>query len=346
MSSYNFSMENISLSKEASNAIKGLLIVLVVLGHNSILCRGWDGCVSTGSFFHWRWLYTFHVYCFFLLPFMYNKLPYRRGNFRKYALRLLYPYVWICAACMVLSLFVMGNPFPGWTDLIQAVVCGSDKLLDETMGLNFPWFLPAMFSLLLLKDIYYSSRKHVRWMLLGIGFALWTVVLPGDVKFSTLGTYVPFALVPAFRLLPVCLLAVWLAERLESNFKSRCVVTAVFVSLSLVLWLVQTCDIRTGRMAFYFVMPVAAFLTLLQFRDWLAKSRLLIALGKMSLQIYLYHVIVFNGLLLLVKHFHCPPTLTDGVVVLMVTLAVSCLGAWLTTRIPLLRNLLYPRGGK
>lgn len=339
-------VDHISVSKETSNAIKGLLIFLVVLGHNSILCRGWDGCVSTEPFFHWRWLYTFHVYCFLLLPFMYNKLPYRKGNFRKYAFRLLWPYMWICAVCTILSVVVMGNPFKGWTDLVQAVVCGSDKLLDETMGLNFPWFLPTMFSLLLLKDIYYSSRKYMRWMLLGIGLVLWGVVLPGEVKFSMLSTYVPFALVPAFRLLPVCLLTVWLVERLEYNFISRNVVTVVFMLLSLLLWIVQTYDIRIGRMAFYFVMPIAAFLTLMQFRGYLAKSHLLNVLGEMSLQIYLYHVIVFNALLITVKRFHCPPTLTDGVVVLIATLTVSFLGAWLTTSIPLLRKLLYPRNGK
>lgn len=339
-------VDNISVSKEASNAIKGLLIVLVVLGHNSILCSDWSGCATTERLFHWQWLYTFHVYCFFLLPSMYNKLPYRRGNFRKYALRLLYPYLWICAVCTMLSVVVSGNPFKGWANLLHAVVYGSDKLLDETMGLNFPWFLPAMFSLLLLKDFYYSSRKYVQWILLGIGLAMWAVVLSGSVKFSTLGTYVPFAIVPAFRLLPVCLLAVWLAERLQYNFMARSVTASVFVLFSVLLWVFDHYGIRSGRMAFYFVMPVAAFLTLIQLRDYLAKSRLLIALGKMSLPIYLYHVIVFNGLLLVVKHFHCPPTLTDGVIVLIVTFAVSCSGAWLTTNIPLLQKLLYPRSRK
>lgn len=337
-------VDNISVSKEASNAIKGLLIMLVVLGHNSILCSDWSGCAATERLFHWQWLYTFHVYSFFLLPFIYNKSPYRKGNFRKYALRLLYPYVWICAVCTILSVAVLGSPFKGWANLLHAVVYGSSKLLEESTGLNFPWFLPAMFSLLLLKDLYYSSRKHVRWILLGIGLILWAIVISGSVKFSTLGTYVPFALVPAFRLLPVCLLAVWLAERLQYNFMARGVTASVFLLLSVLLWVFDHYSLRTGRMAFYFVMPVAAFLTLMQFRNYLAKSRLLVALGKMSLQIYLYHVIVFNGLLLVVKHFHCPPTLSDGVIVLIVTLAVSCLGAWLTTNIPLLSKLLYPRG--
>lgn len=339
-------IDNISVSKEASDAIKGLLIMLVVLGHNSILCSDWSGCAATERLFHWQWLYTFHVYSFFLLPFIYNKNPYRKGNFRKHALRLLYPYAWICAVCTILSVVVLGNPFKGWGSLMHAVVFGSNRLLDENTGLNFPWFLPAMFSLLLLKDLYYSSRKYVRWILLGIGLAMWTVVVSGCVKFSTLGTYVPFALVPAFRLLPVCLLTVWLTERVQYNFMARGITVSVFVLFSVLLWLFDHYGIRTGRMAFYFVMPVAAFLTLLQFRDRLAKSRLLVALGKISLQIYLYHVIIFNGLLLVVKHFHCPPTLTDGIIVLILTLAVSCLGAWLTTRIPLLRKLLYPRGGQ
>lgn len=334
--------ENISISQEASNAIKGLLIALVVLGHNSILCRVWDGCTTTAPLFHWRWLYTFHVYCFFLLPSIYNKFPYRKGNLRKYALRLLYPYAWICAICVVLSLFVMGNPFKGWTNLAQAMIWGSDKLLDENMGLNFPWFLPAMFMLLLMKDFYYSAGERLKKIFVGSGVLLWVVVIVTGVKFSTLGTYVPFALVPALRLLPVCLLCVWLTGKIDFTIKSRWGLAIVFTLLSILLWCFYHYDIRPGRMVFYFVTPVSAFLLLLSIRDYLAKSRLLVALGKMSLPIYLYHVIVFNGLLIAVKHFHCPPTLIDGMIVLFITLAVSYLGAWLTTRIPFLQKLLYP----
>jgi peptidoglycan/LPS O-acetylase OafA/YrhL len=89
-------------------------------------------------------------------------------------------------------------------------------------------------------------------------------------------------------------------------------------------------------------MPVLAFLTLLTIKDYLEKSRLLIAFGKMSMQIYLYHVIIFNALLLVVKRFHCPPTIADGVVVLLVTLVVSYVLASLTTRVPWIKRLLYP----
>ena len=339
-------MENISISKDASNAIKGLLILLIVLGHNSILCSSWNGCEVDDKLFLWRWFYTFHVYCFFILPFFYNKKPYQRGNIRKYAVKLLYPYLLVSLVCLVLNVFVLNNDFKGWAHFSWAMCSGSDKLLEQAMGLNFSWFLPAMFTLLLLKDIYYYSGKYIRGPFIGIGLVLWAIVLPGEVKFSTLGSYVPFALVPAFRLLPFCLLTRWMAERIKINPMSRCLIALVFALLTLLYWLVQGYEIRTGRMAFYFVMPIAAFLTLFSFKEYLAKSRLLIALGKLSLQIYLYHVIVFNVLLMAVKHFHCPPTMLDGVIVWVITLVISYLGAWTTTRIPLLQKLFYPQVDK
>lgn len=340
--SLNNNVENISISKEASNAIKGLLILLVVLGHNSILCQEWDGCVATKPLFLWRWLYTFHVYCFFLLPFLYNKHPYRKGSFRKYAIRLLYPYLWICLTCMMLSFVVMGMPFNGWQGLVQAVICGSDKLLDENIGLNFPWFLPAMFMLLLLKDFYYSINKRLKKSFVVTCVFLWIVVIVTGIKFSTLGSYIPFAFVPALRLLPMCLLTFWLFGKVNFTVQIRWLFAIVFTLLSILLWYFYCYDIRLGRMVFYFVMPISAFLLLLSIKDYLAKSRLLIAFGKMSLQIYLYHVIVFNGLLLIVKYFHCPPMWMDGVVVLFITFIMSYLGAWFTTKIPFLQKLFYP----
>ena len=341
--SLNNHIEHISFSKEESNAIKGLLILLVVLGHNSILSQEWNGSETVDSLFHWRLLYTFHVYCFFILPFLYNKHPYKKGNFQKYAIRLLYPYLWVCLLCLSLSLFIGKNLADGWMNLLHAVVSGSDKLLEENLGFTFPWFLPAMFALLLLKDIYYLAGKYLKRGLVCVGISLWTVVLLFGVKFSELSSYVPFALIPAFRLLPICLFTVWLTSKINFNSKSQWRLVATFTLLSILFWCFQTYDIYTGRMIFYFVMPVVAILLIFSFKDYLSKSRLLIALGKMSLQIYLYHIIVYNILLIAVKHFHSSPTFTDGVILLVVTLAFSYMGAYITTKESLAQKLLYPR---
>lgn len=57
------------IAREASTAIKGLLMLLVVFGHTSLLTTDY----STGDkTFLWKWLYTFHVYIFFILPFIYG----------------------------------------------------------------------------------------------------------------------------------------------------------------------------------------------------------------------------------------------------------------------------------
>ncbi|MDD6482274.1 MAG: acyltransferase family protein [Lachnospiraceae bacterium] len=334
--------ETLSISKEASSAIKGVLILLVVLGHNSLLCNEWNGSVPVERYFYWRWLYTFHVYCFFILPFIYNRKPYTKGNIIKYAVRLLYPYLWICALCAIINVYVLRNPFAGWYELLRAVLYGSELLLDNTIGFNFPWFLPAMFSLLLLKDVYYSNGKIVRVILVGIGIVLWFIVLHGDMKFSTLGTFMPLSIVSAFRVFPICLLTVWLAERISFSFISCCLTAIGFLFLSFLLCVAQTCNAQLWKMIFYFVMPIAAFLFLLQICDFLSKSVLLIRLGRNSLQIYLYHVIIFNALLLFVKQFHFTPTVIWGLVVYCMTLFFAEIMAKFINSNKFFKNVLYP----
>ena len=149
-------LEKTIVSREESNAIKGLLILLIALGHNSILSFTWNGCEAVGAYFHRNWLYQFHVYVFFMLPFIYNEQPYRKGNLRKYAIRMLWPYIWICLICLAMSLCVLGNPFNGWANLTWTLISGNITLLGLNIGSQFPWFLMTMFALMLLKDLYYS----------------------------------------------------------------------------------------------------------------------------------------------------------------------------------------------
>lgn len=58
------------LKRDLSVGWKGILILLIVLGHNSILCKP---SIEADHFYIWRtWLYTFHVWAFFVLPFLYG----------------------------------------------------------------------------------------------------------------------------------------------------------------------------------------------------------------------------------------------------------------------------------
>ena len=330
------------ISRDASDSIKGLLIILVVLGHNSILCQKWDGDQIIEPYFYWQLLYTFHVYCFFILPFLYNKNTYQIGNLKKYAIRFLYPYLWICLICFITYAFILGNFSKNWSDVIWAIISGDEKTLGENIGFNFPWFLPAMFMLLILKDIYYSINKYIKIILLSISLLLWIAALLLDIKFSTISLYVPLSLVPAFRLLPICILTTWLIYRINFTNKSRIFFVIIFTILTIIFYLFLHYGARY-RLIFYFIMPITAFLLIMAFKDYLAKSRLLITMGKFSLQIYLYHVFIFNIFLILAKHIHHSPTILDGMIILITTYSISYIGAWLTTKILLLKNILYPQ---
>ena len=56
--------QNLYIDRDTSSVIKGVLIILIVMGHNKVLCstdnKGAD------------YLYLFHVICFFILPFFYD----------------------------------------------------------------------------------------------------------------------------------------------------------------------------------------------------------------------------------------------------------------------------------
>ena len=69
---------NIELSRDESYTIKGILITLIVLGHMKPLIP-WPSPVFT-------WLYSFHVACFFVLPFFYKKGSV--DNLKKHILKL------------------------------------------------------------------------------------------------------------------------------------------------------------------------------------------------------------------------------------------------------------------
>lgn len=57
------------ISRDASTAIKGLLMLLIVFGHTAMLTTNF----ATGErTFFWYWLYSFHVYIFLILPFVYG----------------------------------------------------------------------------------------------------------------------------------------------------------------------------------------------------------------------------------------------------------------------------------
>ena len=146
-------MQNESLiSREESTAIKGLLIFLIILGHNSFF--------SSESRIGMVYLYLFHIQAFFMLPFLY---PHKKISFiriRDYVIRLYYPFIILFLFLSLLN--YVGNILgvipenvssqmietdKHWNDFLLTILTGNGYNIDYFTGLQFLWFLPVMFFL-------------------------------------------------------------------------------------------------------------------------------------------------------------------------------------------------------
>ena len=158
------------ISYEESKSIKGLLIFLIVLGHN----RFFSGIVSDNVY---GWLYTFHVYAFFLLPFFYPEKGIDKYRVKNNAVKLLYVYaVWFLIYAVVYAVMSYIVPSLSETgqcavtqDVIQyplALITGAQSLLGATSGFLVLWFLPVMFSMLLVKGLHEKYKAQKFWPIL------------------------------------------------------------------------------------------------------------------------------------------------------------------------------------
>lgn len=155
------------LSREKSTIIKGVLILLVILGHNTFFSG-----YSKNAF---SYLYSFHFFAFFILPFFYPSKSLTKESLSKYMVRLLYPYTifTVILACMVLTLNSIGInifdkpsvylPSRSFGNFLISFVIGEKNMLNQYVGLQYLWFLPTMFCFSLLKD--YLSVPRGKWVL-------------------------------------------------------------------------------------------------------------------------------------------------------------------------------------
>lgn len=173
-------MEKPSLiTRDESSAIKGLLMLLIIFGHTSMLTT--DFMTGERTYF-WNWLYTFHVFVFFILPFIYGHkrkrnevetradgflvdYSYVAAEFKHNFIKMFFPYLWFCviSAFVFLSIgYGVFNP----QGMLYAFVFGEQSALGRYFGFNLLWFLPAMLALLTLKSIIIIPTSLSEYVLL------------------------------------------------------------------------------------------------------------------------------------------------------------------------------------
>lgn len=344
--------------RDASIAIKGLLMLLIVFGHTGMLTTDFD----TGSrTFFWHWLYTFHVYVFLILPFIYgytrksvvteitkaDKIRFIDiqsvvNDLKHNLVKIGVPYFWFFLFSAIIFVTVGGGQF-NLKGMLYAFFFGNEPLIDKYIGFNFVWFMPAMLALMTLKSIWYNSKLIVRKAIVFVSVALWALAITKVVTQYTIGMWVPFAISQAFYFIILGLTARWLIKK---QFRAKWQMPIVILLIGVCTVLVYYCNKLSGPnlnvyTAVCLFMPILAFLFLYGIRTLLSKIKILRFIGMYSLQIYLVHVYVLNTLSMLFLHF-TQQSVSLGIVIYLLAVAISIGLAVVMVKVPFINKVLFP----
>lgn len=161
------------VNREESAAIKGVYILLIVLGHNYIFTH------STDRLQIMLYMYMFHIAGFFMLPYLYGSKGLSWRSIGNHAVRLLWPFI-ILAISFYLGYYVLfeGNKF-AFKDLAEILEKGNAWTLRHFCGFQVLWFLPSMFLAMIIHDLYFYGKKisQIIYLILGL-FMVGGILLP------------------------------------------------------------------------------------------------------------------------------------------------------------------------
>lgn len=333
----------------AIDAAKGVLILLIVLGHNTIVLQNADGLRM--------WLYNWHVYAFFLIASMLPIRSFGVGDFFDRLTRYYVPFLVFFAATTVLVLIVegFGTRLYGVKSFVMGAFVGSAYWTEQANGARYFWFLPALCGLTLLRFVAYWIRPG--------GLQIWGIVLAftmflsaGFVPNQVLNT-VPIGLPIAAYLFFPCLLFAHLWERQNALFLSRPISAALAVtSLALVanvLAFLNGSSLILAQLKVYtFLQPVELILhaaipilnttALILLLRLAPKKQVLTFFGNHSLVMFLSHQVFFIAFVDAATALGVAHSLGFGLVVFIVVIFFATASAEIIARTPFLRSVLTP----
>lgn len=305
-----------TLDKETSTNIKGLLILLIVLGHNHAIA-------PLGSFLE-VWLYRFHVLIFFVLPFFYGTKNKKLSS--DYLVDLIVrnwiPYFFTALMALTATLVTTGEfKINGLT--LFAFFNGSSTMTSRYLDAIFLWFLPTYCTFSLLQ-VSAHSNKWLKIVLCLTGLAGWFMTWE---QFEWLRVHSLFGIPMAIKCFALGCLCQYIYKKQYAVY----IGAAVFVVLTLLLYKHTTIAFTS------IIWPISAFGVILLIRSSL-KNKIFQVLGKHSLIIYLIHLFIYH----LIESI-AGQGLPVGIFNFIVTLAVSTMIAVVIEKNDFIRRLYTPR---
>lgn len=307
-------LEKSLLTRDESASLKGLLIFLIVLGHNSLFCNAIEGFQS--------FIYCFHVQCFFVLPFLYPSKLLSGSSIRDLFFKLYWPFITIFILYSIVfkivapyippqgyAYFISDND-DGILNFIRTIFTGNWFMIEFFSGFQYLWFLPVMFSCLVWKQIVEHAaicRKNTIVILLMalsllcyVMFFVFMYSAPYglDINHSIL----QFSLFACLQGLGILLISYIIRTICERYKDGQLWVWMLLFCVSLFLYIITYCNDTTIWML-RGVMPIIVFVILFGLRKQFSSLSFLKRLGEQSFLIYLIHPIFCKVFLMLTPEY-------------------------------------------
>lgn len=341
----------------ALDRAKGILIVLIVFAHNTLVTKAWP---ESRAF-----LYNWHVFAFLLLamvmPFNSEKPGFLTTRFVRYYVPFVafFTLTWFANIVLEGSFAAFGTHVAEWT---LAIAIGSADLLDAASGARLFWFLPALMGLVIIRwAIARAPQAMQHWLLIGVAFGgfLAAGLIPAAIK-----PWLPFGLPIALYALGPGLVFAAIIHHLLLKDLSKSVLWLLTAAASvacallyaftqqqgtaLVLASFDFYDVRSPvALVSHALLAIIAAASVVLFSAAIGRSRPLEWLGQVSLLIYLVHQIVFVGLRAIAQRVRPgmePDDMAPAAIATFAgTMIISVAIAWVIQAVPVLKRLIAPR---
>ncbi len=326
------------------NALKGILILLVILDHNDFSRLLIDGFLYG---------FGFHVVGFMTVPFL-KPAPKLDRAFAAYVFRLYWPF-FVLVSLTALAVLAT-TPVTAAAQLrlwALSLYSGNSAVLKDTTHMALLWFLPSFISMVALRAAIDNAGAAAR----AGAIALLCVahLFIGQVA-AQVQDYLPLGLLPALYVVPLGYLGVWLHRTLLARVPSLPALLLAGAVFAVVKWVqvrahfyneVGFAEVADWRRPWELFINDAECVTgvLMLFQVCrLRVAAVFDAFGRYSMQIYLFHAFIALGVAKAVLRFapDAPAGVKLGLSLAATALLTLALARWMAAQ-PLAQRFLFPR---